>query len=139
MSIKFPSGKQQNEILCKTGNFMDNIVETYSSSKFKYWLVLLEMQTSVFTLELFFFAAIIGGGIGGTSCAYFLREIFKDLAKIDVYEGNKVGGRLATVVMNDGNEYETGGSIIHQRNKYMSDFVTNLGKACHLPLFKLII
>lgn len=86
------------------------------------------------------FVAIIGGGIGGTSCAYFLREIFKDLAKIDVYEGNKVGGRLATVVMNDGNEYETGGSIIHQRNKYMSDFVTNLGKVCQISLlFKLII
>lgn len=102
---------------------------------------MIRTQISVFILEFFFFffAAIIGGGIGGTSCAYFLREIFKDLAKIDVYEGNKVGGRLATIVMNDGNEYETGGSIIHQRNKYMSDFVTNLGKACHLPLFRLII
>lgn len=73
------------------------------------------------------FSAIVGGGIGGTSCANFLREIFRDSAKIDVYEGDKVGGRLATVVMNDGNEYETGGSVIHRRNKYMSDFVSNLG------------
>jgi len=72
--------------------------------------------------------AIIGGGIGGTSCAHFLREIFKDLVKIDLYEGNKIGGRLATVMMNDGNEYETGGSVIHKRNKYMSNFVNNLGK-----------
>lgn len=74
------------------------------------------------------FIAIIGGGIGGTSCAYFLKEIFNDSAKIDIYEGNKVGGRLATVVMNDGNEYETGGSVIHQRNKYMSDFVKKFGE-----------
>lgn len=29
--------------------------------------------------------------------------------------------------MSDGNEYETGGSIIHERNKYMSDFVKDLG------------
>jgi len=73
------------------------------------------------------FSAVVGAGIGGTSCANFLREIFKDSAEIDVYEGNEVGGRLATVVMNDGNEYETGGSVIHHRNKYMSDFVSNLG------------
>lgn len=73
----------------------------------------------------FIIIAIIGGGIGGTSCAYFLREILKDLVKIDIYEGNKVGGRLATAIMNDGNEYETGGSVIHSRNKYMSDFVSH--------------
>lgn len=74
-----------------------------------------------------YFIAIIGGGIGGTSCAHFLRKIFKDSVKLDVYEGNKIGGRLATALMNDGNEYETGGSVIHQRNKYMSDFVSKLG------------
>lgn len=62
------------------------------------------------------------------SCAHFLREIFKDSVKIDVYEGNEVGGRLATTVMKDGNEYETGGSVIHQRNRYMSDFVNNFGE-----------
>lgn len=72
--------------------------------------------------------AIIGGGIGGTSCAYFLKEIFKKSVNIDIYEGNKVGGRLATVFMEDDSEYEVGGSIIHQRNKYMSDFVHNLGE-----------
>lgn len=81
------------------------------------------------------YIAIIGGGIGGTSCAYFLKEIFKDSAKIDIYEGNKVGGRLDTVVMNDGNEYETGGSVIHQRNKYMSDFAKKFGELSNLPVF----
>ncbi|KAJ6632986.1 Prenylcysteine oxidase [Pseudolycoriella hygida] len=71
--------------------------------------------------------AIIGGGIGGTSCAYFLNEMFGEKADIFIYEGNKIGGRLATVSMTDGNEYETGGSIIHERNKYMTDFVKDLG------------
>ncbi|XP_060835997.1 prenylcysteine oxidase 1-like isoform X1 [Rhopalosiphum padi] len=80
--------------------------------------------------------AIIGGGIGGTSCAYFLKEIFKDMVNLDIYEGNKVGGRLATVIMKDGNEYETGGSVIHQRNKYMSNFVSNLGLQKRKSVFK---
>lgn len=79
-----------------------------------------------------FCIAIIGGGIGGTSCAYFLRDLFKDSVQIDLYEGNQIGGRLATVIMSDGNEYETGGSVIHQRNKYMSDFVRNLGELYEL-------
>ncbi|KAG4080356.1 hypothetical protein HA402_010848 [Bradysia odoriphaga] len=71
--------------------------------------------------------AIIGGGIGGTSCAYYLNEMFKEEADIHIYEGSKIGGRLATATMGDGKEYETGGSIIHERNKYMSDFVRELG------------
>jgi len=83
---------------------------------------------------LFYFTAIIGSGIGGTSCAYFLKEMFKDLVNLDIYEGNKVGGRLATVIMSDGNEYETGGSVIHQRNRYMSNFVTNLGKLSNVHI-----
>jgi len=88
------------------------------------------------TYQSDFNIAIIGGGIGGTSCAYFLKEIFKDLVNLDIYEGNKVGGRLATVIMKDGNEYETGGSVIHQRNKYMSNFVSNFGLQKRKSIFK---
>lgn len=84
----------------------------------------------------FYFTAIIGGGIGGTSCAYFIKEIFKDLVNLDVYEGNKIGGRLSTVIMSDGNEYETGGSVIHERNKYMSNFLTNFGKLLVIYILK---
>lgn len=54
--------------------------------------------------------------------------MFKDEADIHIYEGSKIGGRLATAGMSDKNEYETGGSIIHERNRYMSDFVKELGK-----------
>jgi len=92
---------------------------------YRYWI---KSWTLNFKCYNFYFTAIIGSGIGGTSCAYFLKEIFKDLVNLDIYEGNKVGGRLATVMLSDGNEYETGGSVIHQRNRYMSNFVTNLGK-----------
>lgn len=81
-----------------------------------------------YNVLIIYYVAIVGGGIGGTSCAYFLRETFKDFAEIDIYEGDTVGGRLATMTMIDGNEYETGGAVLHMRNRYMSDFVDNLGK-----------
>lgn len=74
-----------------------------------------------------FCLAIIGAGIGGTSCAYFLNESFKEKVEIHIYEGHKIGGRLSTSSLTDGNEYETGGSIIHESNKYMADFVQDLG------------
>lgn len=70
--------------------------------------------------------AIIGGGIGGASASHFLSELFKNNVKIDLYEANKVGGRLATIKI-DNNEYEAGGSVIHTNNKYMQDFVKLLG------------
>ncbi|GLH12183.1 Prenylcysteine oxidase [Gryllus bimaculatus] len=66
---------------------------------------------------------IIGGGIGGSSAAYFLQELFgENNLTTDVFEYNRIGGRLATEVLK-GNYYEAGGAIIHPRNKYMSDFV----------------
>jgi flavin-dependent dehydrogenase len=34
------------------------------------------------------FTGIIGAGIGGASTAYFMRELFGDEAKIDLYERN---------------------------------------------------
>lgn len=68
-------------------------------------------------------SAIIGGGIGGTSCAYFLRSLFGDNALIDLYEAENVGGRLSSVPFGDRN-YEVGGSIIHSRNRYMTSFLS---------------
>ncbi|XP_014258768.1 prenylcysteine oxidase 1-like [Cimex lectularius] len=65
---------------------------------------------------------IIGGGIGGTSAAYFLREFFNDDVSIDLYEQSKIGGRLSTITI-DEKEYEVGGSIIHTKNKHAVDLV----------------
>ncbi|PSN33871.1 Prenylcysteine oxidase, partial [Blattella germanica] len=70
---------------------------------------------------------VVGGGIGGTSACYFLNELFgKDGADIDLYESKKIGGRLSMLKI-DGRYYETGGSVIHSRNKYMTDFIKILG------------
>jgi len=70
--------------------------------------------------------AIIGAGIGGTSAAYFLSNMKGFEPKIDVYSKDAIGGRLATVTV-AGYEYETGGSILHSRNKYMKVFADKFG------------
>lgn len=79
------------------------------------------------TLFLFFpTVAVIGAGIGGTSAAYYLRQKFGKDVKIDVFEKGKVGGRLATLNV-QGQEFESGGSIIHPLNLHMKRFVKDLG------------
>lgn len=70
--------------------------------------------------------AVIGGGIGGTAAAYFLHDLFGDEVLIDVYEPDRVGGRLATLSV-AGQEYETGGSVIHPANQYMKNFASQFG------------
>ena len=79
------------------------------------------------TLFLFFpTVAVIGAGIGGTSAAYYLRQKFGKDVKIDVFEKGKVGGRLATLNV-QGQEFESGGSVIHPLNLHMKRFVKDLG------------
>lgn len=75
---------------------------------------------------LVFDAGIVGGGIGGTSTAYFLRQLFGKNAKIDIFEKKQVGGRLVTTNIGD-NEIEAGGTLIHSQNMYMVNFTKLLG------------
>ncbi|KAL7844718.1 hypothetical protein SRHO_G00232570 [Serrasalmus rhombeus] len=70
--------------------------------------------------------AVVGAGIGGTATAHFLRQHFGPEVRIDVFERKAVGGRLATVTVNQ-QDYESGGSIIHSLNLHMQDFVKQLG------------
>ncbi|XP_078421349.1 prenylcysteine oxidase 1-like [Cetorhinus maximus] len=70
--------------------------------------------------------AVIGAGIGGSSSAYFLRQHFGRGVRIDVFESETVGGRLATASIN-GQDYETGGSTIHPFNLHMKKFAQMLG------------
>ncbi|RZF47288.1 hypothetical protein LSTR_LSTR009779 [Laodelphax striatellus] len=70
--------------------------------------------------------AIIGAGIGGTSCAYFLTELFGKDVYIDIFEAEEVGGRLKSQYIG-GIEVELGGAVIHPRNKYMKSFVKKFG------------
>lgn len=69
---------------------------------------------------------IVGGGIGGTSCAYFLNELFEGKCNISLFERHIIGGRLQ--LKNIGRKYyEAGGSVIHPQNKYMMNFLKTLG------------
>lgn len=70
--------------------------------------------------------AVVGAGIGGTATAYYLRQEFGAGVKIDVFEPDNIGGRLATVKIGD-YEYETGGSVIHPLNLHMKHFIEKLG------------
>ncbi|KAG7223954.1 hypothetical protein INR49_015211 [Caranx melampygus] len=70
--------------------------------------------------------AVVGAGIGGTAAAFYLRQEFGAGVKIDVFEPEAIGGRLATVKIGD-NEYETGGSVIHPLNLHMKHFIEKLG------------
>lgn len=70
---------------------------------------------------------MVGGGIGGTAAAYYLRQEFGPAVKIDVFEPGDIGGRLATVKVGD-YEYETGGAVIHPLNLHMKHFIEKLGK-----------
>ncbi|KAF7236725.1 Prenylcysteine oxidase [Varanus komodoensis] len=69
---------------------------------------------------------VIGAGIGGTSAAYFLRQKFGKDIHIDIFEREKVGGRLTSINL-EGRYYEGGGSIIHPLNLHMKHFVKELG------------
>lgn len=71
--------------------------------------------------------AIVGAGIGGSSCSFFLRDNLKDDIDIDIYEANEIGGRLA-VVEHEGQIHELGGAVIHERNKYMNSFLNKYSK-----------
>lgn len=74
------------------------------------------------------FKAVVGGGIGGTAAAYYLKQEFGSGVNIDVFEPGAVGGRLATVKIGD-QEYETGGSVIHPLNLHMKHFIEKLGES----------
>jgi len=71
--------------------------------------------------------AVIGGGIAGCSTAWFLREALGAGATITLYERDvQLGGRLATIDVG-GTPVESGGTIIHETNRYVAGFVDRLG------------
>jgi len=80
-----------------------------------------------------FFTGIVGAGVGGASAAFFLKELFGGKVKIDIFEKDHVGGRLAPITIS-GHNYNAGGSIIHPANLYMVNFTDLLGNCTHFAL-----
>uniref|UniRef100_A0A914VJM9 L-amino-acid oxidase n=1 Tax=Plectus sambesii TaxID=2011161 RepID=A0A914VJM9_9BILA len=76
--------------------------------------------------NIFHLTAIVGGGIGGTSCAYWLQKAAGDSIDIDLFNYGKIGGRIATANVN-GKRFEAGASILHPENKYMAQWTEEFG------------
>lgn len=67
--------------------------------------------------------AVIGGGIGGTSCAYFLKELMGENVVITLYEKrDRLGGRTASAYTRDGTRYDVGGTSFISENHYVVHF-----------------
>ncbi len=66
--------------------------------------------------------AIIGGGISGCACSFFLKDMFGETVDITVFEkSDHIGGRIKTVTF-DGRNYEVGAQSLHSSNYYMKLF-----------------
>ncbi|XP_063031445.1 prenylcysteine oxidase 1-like [Melospiza melodia melodia] len=76
--------------------------------------------------------AVVGGGIGGSAAAYFLRQKFGRSVQLHVLEKAALGGRLDTLDV-EGASYEAGGSVIHPLNLHMKHFVQELGLSVASP------
>jgi len=70
--------------------------------------------------------AVIGYGAGGTSTAYFLRELLGNSVELHVFSDGKVGGR-AGIVEISGKKFEAGAANIHKENLYMSGLSAKFG------------
>lgn len=86
--------------------------------------------------------AIIGGGIGGASSAYFLNNhspLNKSI-EIDIFNDGPFGGRIGTISMPFNEKerlFESGGSIIHPSNYFVNFWVNKFGlKKKETPLEK---
>ena len=89
------------------------------SNELKYDRKHLKIGTSkplISIIMILFILAIIGAGIGGCSCAYFLSNLFQNQVEIDIYEkSNVIGGRIKSFEY-DGKEYEYGATNINPHN-----------------------
>nr|CAH8839054.1 unnamed protein product [Trichobilharzia regenti] len=69
-----------------------------------------------------FRVAVVGGGVGGASSAYYLRQLFGNKVSITLFEqSGRIGGRMKTVPF-CGDMWESGASVFHSSNHYMMSF-----------------
>ena len=81
---------------------------------------------------------IVGGGMGGCMCSYYLSKLFRspedvqiNIFNVDTVEKSfsldrPLGGRTMTVKF-AGGVYEIGGSVIHDANKHVCDLIAKFG------------
>ncbi|CAH8838805.1 unnamed protein product [Trichobilharzia szidati] len=80
-----------------------------------------------------FRVAVVGGGVGGASSAYYLRQLFGNKVSITLFEqSGRIGGRMKAVPF-CGDVCESGASVIHSSNHYMISFA----KKFKIPISRL--
>ena len=83
--------------------------------------------------------AILGGGISGCACSFFLKDIFGDDVELTMLEkSDHIGGRIKTVNFN-GRNYEVGAQSLHSSNFYMKLFLGFLSNIFAFSLIKNIL
>ncbi|GAA34351.2 prenylcysteine oxidase [Clonorchis sinensis] len=74
-----------------------------------------------------FRVAIVGGGMGGSTAAYYLRQLFGSRVAITLFEqSGRIGGRMKSIDF-AGQREEMGASIFHESNQYMLKFAKQFG------------
>jgi len=71
--------------------------------------------------------AIVGAGVGGSALAAWLRDLYGEDLELTVINDGPVGGRIQSVKLADGQEYEGGAAIISELNRYMLGFMRRFG------------
>ena len=69
--------------------------------------------------------AVIGGGVGGTALAHWLRELYGDDLELTIISDGPIGGRCQSVCV-EGRRYEGGAAIISELNEYLRSFLKKL-------------
>jgi len=77
--------------------------------------------------------AIIGAGIAGSAAAYFAHAAFgSDLSVVVFEQSAQIGGRIQHRPF-AGTIVETGATLMHSSNEYLSEFIDELGLNRSLP------
>ena len=77
--------------------------------------------------------AIVGAGIAGSAAAYFARVAFgSDLSVVVFEQSAQIGGRIQHRPF-AGTIVETGATLMHSSNAYLSEFIDELGLKRALP------
>jgi oxygen-dependent protoporphyrinogen oxidase len=77
--------------------------------------------------------AIVGAGIAGSAASYFAcAAVGSDLSVVVFEQGDQIGGRIQHRPVADA-IVETGATLMHSSNAYLSEFIDELGLKKDLP------
>jgi prenylcysteine oxidase/farnesylcysteine lyase len=91
----------------------------------RYWFPLCPVLRRQPPLRRKLRVAVLGGGVGGTALAHWLRELYGDDLDLTLICDGPIGGRCQSVHV-AGRRYEGGAAIISELNEYLRSFLRKL-------------